>query len=51
MDSALPKVLIPLAGKLIISYPVKSIALSGINKQPITFVSPENKNQRPNIGR
>ena len=43
MNSELPKVLVPLNGKPMIKYLVKSINDSGVNCKPILVVSPNNK--------
>ncbi len=43
MKNELPKVLIPIKGKPIIEYLVKSVIKSGVDKNPIIIVSPDNK--------
>jgi bifunctional UDP-N-acetylglucosamine pyrophosphorylase / glucosamine-1-phosphate N-acetyltransferase len=43
MQDALPKVLVPIKGKPMIEYLVKAIIASGVDKEPIIVVSPDNK--------
>lgn len=43
MNSGLPKVLTPLKGKPMISYLLKAVSRSGVDKKPIIVVSPQNK--------
>lgn len=43
MCSALPKVAVPLKGRPMIEYLVKSCVESGIDKNPVVVVSPDNK--------
>ncbi len=43
MENILPKVLVPIKGKPMIEYLVKSIVKSGVDKHPIIVVSPDNK--------
>jgi bifunctional UDP-N-acetylglucosamine pyrophosphorylase/glucosamine-1-phosphate N-acetyltransferase len=43
MNSELPKALVPLKGRPMIAYLLDSVVSSGIDKEPIIIVSPENK--------
>lgn len=43
MNSDLPKALVPLKGRPMITYLLDSVMASGIDKQPIIIVSPDNK--------
>lgn len=43
MKSELPKVLVPIKGKPMIEYLIKAIKASGIDKDPIVVVNPDNK--------
>lgn len=43
MGADLPKVLVPIKGRPMIEYLIKSIKKSGIDKEPILVVSPDNK--------
>lgn len=43
MGSELPKVLVPIKGKPMIEYLIKAIKKSGIDKEPVIVVSPDNK--------
>lgn len=43
MNSDLPKALVPLGGKPMITYLLDSVFVSGIDDQPIVVVSPDNK--------
>jgi len=43
MGSELPKALVPLNGKPMISYLAESVAAAGLDKKPIVIVSPVNK--------
>lgn len=43
MGSDLPKVLVPLNGKPMIHYLMKSVVVSGVDVKPIVIVSPDNK--------
>lgn len=43
MNASLPKVLVPLAGRPIIEYLIRSIIESGVDSRPILVVSPDNK--------
>ncbi len=43
MNTELPKVLVPVNGKPMVEYLVKSIVESGVDKNPVIVVSPDNK--------
>ena len=43
MNDELPKVLVPLKGKPMIEYLIKSIFNSGVDNSPVIVVSPDNK--------
>ncbi|MCX6796557.1 MAG: NTP transferase domain-containing protein [Candidatus Falkowbacteria bacterium] len=43
MQDTLPKVLVPINGRPMIEYLVKSIIASGVDSEPIVVVSPDNK--------
>ncbi|MDD5071944.1 MAG: GNAT family N-acetyltransferase [Patescibacteria group bacterium] len=43
MNSSLPKVLVPLSGRPIIGYLLRSVAEAGVDGRPIIVVSPDNR--------